>query len=297
MIDHRERVAEAVNLAASEFGVKDREAVELLLAARIPCGIPYPWIVLETPYYRLDPSGSWFACLFDRITVLPLLRTMRPRASNSEIVEILRGRETPRLFIEPNWELPTTVHYNLKMLPYLTQECVRLKTGYPKGALPGYRSVQLLETAVVRVLDTRWRTAQPELPATPPPLPYWCELLQKLSPPLRDWESLLGNLCALAGRRAYLFDRRVDSTDWSAVNRLMRDSIPAWTKEMLGHLGSRGGFKSLRGKYSRALIEKELERLLKEGVLINHRGDWLLRDSAERGADLQELLAGNPQIC
>lgn len=290
MIDYAERVEDAALVARSEFGVQDTQAVELLLAARIECGLPYPWIVLETPFYRLDATGAWFAYLFDKITVMPLLRTMRPRVSNAEIIEILRERDAPRLFVEPNFEVPSSVHYNFKLLPFLVQECIRIKTTHPKIKLTGYRSGQLLEMAVKGALDNRFRTVNAVLPDTPTALPYWCELLQRISPPLRDWEALLQNLCALAGRRAYLFNRRVDSTDWAAVSRVMRDSVPMWVKDILTNCRTRGRIRSLRGKYKRGLVENEIERLLKEGVLINNRGEWMLRNSQESSKEWEELL-------
>jgi hypothetical protein len=295
MIQYAERVEDVTDVLQGEFGIQDTQAVEILLASRIECNLPYPWIILDTPCYRLDTTGAWFSHLCQPVLSLPILRTVRPRMANNEIKDILRDRDMPRLFVEPHWELPVTTNYQFKMWDFLLQECVRLKMPYPKTRLPDERSTLLVQAAVKRVLDPRWRDSRPIMPTPPPSLPYWCELLQRMSYYLRDWDCLITNMCALAGRRAYLFNKDVDSTDWAAVSRVIRDSVPAWTAEIVGHFGSRGRIKSLRGKYTRRVIELEMRRLAENGVLIHHRGEWKIRDFEGRGQDLIELLHG-PQI-
>lgn len=297
MIDYSERVEEVAQVLSHEYAVEDRAAVEILLAARLDCGLPYPWLIVETPYYRLDPGAAWFAQIYQDAYPLPLLRTMRPRRSNVEIQDMLRERERARLFIEPNWELPMTTAYQFRMWPYLLQECVRLRTPYPRTLLVEQRAALLLKQAVDRALDSRFREGKAE-PAQPPrSLPYWCELLQRLAPSLRDWDCLLTNLCALAGRRAYLFNRHVDSTDWEAISRVMRDSIPVWSAEIVGHFGARGKLRSLGGKYSRKLLLSELKRLLQDGVVYGYKGHWLIRDFENRGQDFIALIRGENICC
>ena len=299
MIDYVERVEEVTGLLRHEYGVEDTQAVEILLASAIECEVPYPWIILETPYYRLDPAGAWFSRIIDPgfVRPLPLFRTPRPRHVNGEVLEILKERNVARLFVEPNWEIPTITAYQFRLWPYLLQECVRLRTPYPKSLLANARAGPLVEQAVDRALDSRFRSGTPQLAPAPRSLPYWCELLQRLAPPLRDWERLLTNLCAIAGRRAYLFNRPVDSTDWDAVSRVMRDSVPQWTGEIVGHFGRQGRLRSMRKKYSQKMILAEMKRLLSDGVLINHRGEWIIRDLEQRGGDFIALIRGENICC
>jgi hypothetical protein len=290
-MDYAERIEDALLVFNGEFSTADSQAVEILLAARVDCPLPYPWLVLETACYRVDTEGCWFSQIFDQVLSLPILRVSRPRHANQEVQELLRERETARLFIEPNYTLPTAPKYLFTMWEYLVQECVRLRVEYPKNKLTDERSCLMARAAVERVMDSRWRAVgSNRLPTPPSQLYYYTELLQKLNPHLRDWECLLTNLCCLAGRRAYLFNREVDETDWRAVARVMRDSVPVWTGEIATHVDRRGTLTSLRGKYDQRLIEKEVRSLASNGILYRVNGEWRMRDLGGRGADVVGLI-------
>lgn len=269
------------------------EAVEILLASKIQCQLPYPWVMLETDYYNLNPQEAWFSEISGQCTVMPYLRNVRPRSGNTMIQEMLKRRDEARLFVEPLWAMPVNVHYRFSMYPFLLQECIRLRAKHPKGYLVEERTGLELREAVRRALDNRWRrTEGVEMPKPPASLPYYAELLQRLSGNLRSWESLLTNLYALAARRAYLFDRHVESTDWRVVARVMKDSVPSWVYEILIHFAAKGRFKSLQGKYIYSMLSAEMKRLLEQGIVYNHKGEWLIQDPNTIGADILQLLNG-----
>lgn len=273
--------------------MSDRDAVEILLASKLECPLPYPWIILDTEYYCLNPQGAWFSEIGGQCTVMPYLRNVRPRSANTMIQEMLKRRDEGRLFIEPSWETPVRAHYRFTMYPYLIQECVRLRAKHPKSYLIDERTGLELRETVRRVMDSRWRhRSEIKMPKPPVSLPYYAELLQRLSGSLRSWEALLSNLYALAGRRAYLFNRDVDSTDWQAVARVMRDSVPPWVYAILTHFAGRGRLKSLQGKYTHSMLSQEMKRLLEQGIVYSHKGEWLIRDPDTIGGDILQLLNG-----
>ena len=51
MIDYEERVRDVCELLAHEWGIDDPELVEILLASRLECRLPNPWIIFETDYF------------------------------------------------------------------------------------------------------------------------------------------------------------------------------------------------------------------------------------------------------
>lgn len=292
--DYEDRINDVWLTLNGEFGMGDREAMEILLASRIDCDLPYPWMVLEMPYYSLNPEGAWFTYLTGALPImLPMLRVLRPRASNKEIQQLLRDRDVPKTFVESNWELPSKPHGNLSMWPYLLQECVRVRCEHPKRALPTERAGLILAEAVHRANDSRWREKPPiTLPTPPVGLHYYAEMLQRLSPGLRSWEALISNLCALAARRAYLFNRDVDSTDWQCVSRVMKDSVPPWVADMLAHNPEHGKLFSTRGKYEDSLRRATIKHLAGEGVVFCHKGEWMIRGDDDIRSGIRELIAG-----
>jgi len=84
-----------------------------------------------------------------------------------------------------------------------------------------------------RVLDNSHRAIVSDAAVRlPDAFMYWCELLQRIAPLPDDWESLVGNLTAIAtGVELVIADGR--DPDWRAVERVMRDSIPFVTVEIL----------------------------------------------------------------
>jgi hypothetical protein len=292
VIDYEERIDEVMLALNSEYAIGDRQCVELLLASAIPCNLPYPWIILETSYYQLDPIGAWFTSVAGKCLTLPTLRCVRPRTANQEVVDILQERNMARLFIEPFWEMPLNIKHNFEMWPYLTQECLRIRTRHPKTKLTDLRAELSLRAAAGKVWDCRFRTVQPKMPVPPISLPYFAEILQRLSPDVRSWESLLANLCSLAGRRAYLFNRDVDSTDWDAISRVMNDNIPVWVGILLSHLLEGKRLWQLRGRYTAEALRREMKRLAIDGVLFANHGLWYVHSRDDIKAGVVEMLNG-----
>lgn len=294
MINYAERVLEVTEVLQSDFGINDPQLVEILLAARIETNLKYPWMVLETDYYSLDTTGAWFN--FGKAPAALLLsefRVRRPRTSNNALDAVLAS-EGPRLFIEPQYQKPVETYYRLWLWPYLLQDCLRVRLPYPRRMLTEPTAVLRLEQAVDRVFDNAWRSAVCRMPAhVPGPLLYYAEILQRLTGYLRDWDALLANLCALAGRRAYLFNRdHADESDWEAVTRVMKDTVPHWTGKIIEEIEERGKWSSLRGIYPENALAREVKRLLDAGLVKSWQSRWNLVDSNGQGRDIVALITG-----
>lgn len=293
VIDYADRVEEVANILSSEIGFTDKQAVEILLASQMPSIIRPPWLILETDYYRLDMTATWFSLLTSGEALsLPAIRTRRPRLASAEVKEMLSTRTRPRLFVESNWQMPPTVTYQFRMWPYLLQECLSLRSAQPKGFPMSERTTLLLVEAVRRAHDGRFRVPVKQTPPPPTSLFYYAEILQRLSPRLRDWDTLLRNLSALAGRRAYLFNRDVDSTDWEAVSRVMCDSVPQWVAHIVRTFEKRGKLSKLKGWLAPPLIRSEMGRLQDQGVLVNHRSEWLISDRDGMAQGIMDTING-----
>jgi hypothetical protein len=292
-VDYAERVEDVLLCLLGGYGVNDREAVEILLASRLECSLPYPWVVVESSFYGLTFDGSWFDGITPNMLALAVWRLQRPRNGNNEIKDLLRDRDYPRTFLESAWEAPTEHHHRLVMWPYFMQECVRLRVKHLKKPLPDEGAAGRLRASVNRALDSRWRDPKPLKIAQPPPgLTYYCEVLHRISPWQRSWESLLRNLCALAARRAYLFNRDIDKSDWQAVGRVMHDSIPDWITRILKHLGSARKLDTLRGVYTDKELGYALRFLTSNAVIYNHSGVWHLTKVPEIREGVTDLLEG-----
>jgi hypothetical protein len=292
MIDYAERVEEVALLLNADFAVGDRQLIEILLAARLPVDLPYPWLVLETECYSLDLSSAWFNFGDNDAIALPQYRVRRPRAANTEIAAVLAERDRPALFVEPNFQAPVAVNYHVDLWPYLMQQCLRVRSTYPKARPINEGRLNILRASTKAVLDCRWREAPDAKPEYPSWLLYFAELLQRVSQDQRDWSMLLKNLIALATRRAYLFNRPVDSTDWEAVLRVIGNSVPVMNARLLRDIASSGRWKQLRGVYRDRDLLDEIKRMTENGVVYSHQGRWLLVNKEETGQDILDLLSG-----
>lgn len=302
MVNYTERVEELTGFLRQEFGIDDPQMVEILLGSKLETDkIPYPWLVLETNYYSVLTKDAWFA-LGDgegpgRPVVLSVYRTSWPRACNVSIEEVLALRHAPRLFVEPEYEKPSHPHWKAYLFGYLQNQCVHLRGRYPKRDLVDKQAFQQLRNLTARILDNRFRTVEPTMPKAPAGLLYWAELLQKLAPNLHDWDTLLRNLYGIAGRRAYLFNREVDPSDWQAVTRCMRDTVPVWTNRIIQQLYFKDGYwNTLKAQYSERTVRTEIERLYGNGVVYRWRSRWRLHDKEETGSDIIHLLNGNIEL-
>jgi len=294
MIDYAERF-ELLCGTLAMVGVTDEEAISLIWASRLDCGkLVYPWLVIETDFYSLETDKAWFWAL--QAVPLAYLRLIRPRKATTIIEEMARDKGKPQCFIESEWRSPVIPHMKCRVWPFLMQRCVRLRITHPKRLPLEPRQLLMIKEASDMLLDCRFRETTPVSAAPPVSLPYKAELLQKISPWQRDWESLMTNLCALAVRRAYLFDREVNDTDWAAVERVMADTVPVWIVHILRQFAQNGNWHSLRGMYSLPIVRSEIKRLLSHGVCYSYRSEWKLTDKSGQGSDILELLSRSSNI-
>jgi hypothetical protein len=243
-----QRIAELHEHLATRWGVTDTQAVDILLTSLLPASftaMKRPWIILETDYPSRDTAAAWFS-LGGTLTVrsLAVPRVLRSRAAEAVLHNwiLMRKADSPGVWVDAEWRrLPASGRgAGLLMATHsyaiLLAMCVRLRTIHPKGpqATLLNRSSDLTELARLtsRVLDPDLRTPSQTVSNLPQSFLYWCELLQKLCPIQTDWESLTGNLSAIARGISLLYN---DSRppDWSAAERVMRDTIPYMTQWIL----------------------------------------------------------------
>lgn len=293
MISYAERVDDVCGLLTSRFGIIDRQLISILLAARIDCPIPYPWLILEADYFSLDTVNAWFGFGYGDALPLAKYRVLRPRHAYQQIEALFENRNKPVLHVESNWTTPTTAHSKLRLYPYLMQQCVRVRSETPKVAPPDQSGLLQLKQEAEAALDTRWRSVEPRLAKPTPRLLYYAELLQRLAPMQRDWDTLVQNLCAIASRHAYLYDRAVSDEDWQAVVRVISGTIPLWTAKILRQFASNGRWHSLKGYYAENEIRAEVRRLISEGIVYSYKSEWRLMQRDEIGQDVLDMIEGD----
>lgn len=299
MNPYPERIDDLHNWLRNRYGVTDTQAVDVLLASRLPREITLaspPWIMLETDYPSREFSSAWFAfggAVDPR--AMAQVRVERSRVSDLMLREWLatRANNSPLLVVESEWrKLPgelrgrgTRIERSYRSLQAYV---IRLRTAYPKSdfALRMNRDADRieLERLARRVLDCSHRSppAASMLAAwersVPASLLYWCELLQKVNPFLCDWESLTGSLAAVARGVALLYGGERDP-DWLAVDRLLRDNIHDMTAWIMREADSkiavgRKAYDLFRasGRASDEPLVAEVRRLNREGVLLARQG-------------------------
>ena len=301
VIDFAERVEDVCSILTGEFGIEDRQLVEILLASRIdtgPDGPGYPWVILETEYYSLDTASGWFNFGDGgEAMLLSEFRMRNPRRNNAYIENVLFLKDRPKLFIEPHFETPFDPYYKTWGWPLLLQMCLRVRAKYPKRKLIEPTTMARLREAAKAVLDSTFRQTLCRMPRTmPASLLYHTELLQRLSYWHRDWDTLLRNLCSIAARRAYLFDRDVDASDWAAVARTMSDMTPVWTGRLLLEIERRKSWVGLKGVYPNKTLYKEVKRLVSQAVIACWQGQWQLVDKEGQGRDIVALIHGDMDL-
>jgi hypothetical protein len=188
----------------------------------------------------------------------------------------LKGRGEHRTFVESEWRTMignTKSHLLSANKPYsaFLSQCIRLRVVQPR-ALVCDATRHELNRLYNRVMDMSWRTPQQTFDL-PPALLYWVELLQKCTPYNGDWDCLLRSIIQIAQGVARLYndDRLVD---WTAAERVMRDTIPAptrWVMEAAGTRQSTGikAFQAYRssGANMAATLIDEIKRLVQERVI------------------------------
>lgn len=298
----------------AHFGVTDRTALEILLAARIPAPIPYPWLMLETNVFSLSFDQQWFGFGIDTKSVKAMedWRKLRPRYFNEQLLEDAKSDAAPCLIVESTPERPLAVDYHFTAWPYIQQRTLHLRAQTPKKPTPPKQAFDQLRYDVTALMDNKLRPAKVS-PAQPPArILFWIELLQKLNPTLRDWTLLLKCLTEFVSRRAYLYNRPTSMADWQWAVRLLTDSIPLWKVNILNKIANGGGkyggcsrnrLMSLtgRGPNDHRLMRKQLEILRDSGFIYCYRQDWKLEGQGDYtgkglGENVMKLIRGEVKI-
>lgn len=279
-----------------DFGIADRQAIEILLAARIESNVWYPWVILDTDYFSLDTTGAWFNFNQDPAQLLSEFRVRNPRRNNEALLAVLgempSQARTPKLFIEPQWSYPVAPWYTVWLWPFLLQNCVRVRLAYPKRALAEPVAHQKLGQAFEKAMENQFRDPRPKL-NVPNSLLYQAELLQRVTGQHRDWDTLIKSLTSIAARRAYLFNRKPDKSDWKAVARVMSDTVPHWTNQILREIHRTKKWTGLKGIYPEHNLAGEVKRLLEAGIVKSNRNGHFLVDRDGQHRDIVALLTGD----
>src|SRR5215475_11632568 len=105
MVDWAGRIDERMHKLATEHGVDDRAAVEVLLSAQIACPrTASTWLILETNWFSRECLDAWFSFGESWIPIaLPTLRARQPwRSIEEQTKEWLDNPSDERLFVEPD---------------------------------------------------------------------------------------------------------------------------------------------------------------------------------------------------
>ena len=304
------RIAELHSFLVSAYGQRDTQAAEVLLAAALPrsvTGMRRPWIIIETDYPSRDTQQAWFSFGLNdgtddaalKVRSLAIPRVLRAQAGEQILNGWLQRRAADEigLFVDAEWRrLPDSGFKAARMTAIthsygaLLSQCVRLRTVWPKGAYAlryDHSQEQAeLERLARRVLDSDLRPAlaPSEIAAlersTPASLLYWCELVQRAAPLQADWEALTGGVAAIARGIARLYgDVEYSSAGWDAAQRVLRDTIPEFTRWTLSEVakGRSAGAKAF-ARYVQAGLPfdraqlRELRRLAQAGILLARSG-------------------------
>lgn len=305
-----QRIADLHDHLADKWQQRDKQATEILLASLLPASVTrlmQPWLIIETDYPNRDTDAGWFS--FGGL--VPAKSMAEPRLQRREPCEKIlaawmedKKRGKPGVFIESEWRRSynytrigrqsanLTLHYRV-----LTYSSIRLRVDHPRGdsALRMNRDQDRQELARLtqRVLDSALRPARTpfaERISAPPSFLYWCELLQRLSPHLADWENLTGSLAAIAYGIATLYNDGRDP-DWQAVERLIRDMIPYQTGYIMRQADkppkaegeSAWSLFRASGMVADEPFTVEVARLVREGVLARRRQTKRVKAASGRG--------------
>jgi hypothetical protein len=272
------RIQEVHRFLETVWGVRDTQAIDLLLASLLPefvTRLRHPWYVLETDWNLRDCFGAWFT--FGGAgadpQALAKARILRYQSREDCIAAWMERwyGGCPNLFVEAEWRgaLRSPVSYASRDITQgymqLLGCCLRLRTIYPRTGMhylqpidEQHANILELDRLTRRVLDNNWRSPPAEVPAVKS-LPYWCELLQRIAPAQTNWEALTGNLLAAAWSIPALYaDGR--PPDWRAAERLIRDSVPWMTRWVIEQVAS-GEEKSMAA----------WQLLKRSGESLNHR--------------------------
>ena len=305
-MDYLSRIEDLHKHLELEFGHKDRQATEILLASRMTpeiTGRSSPWILIETDYPSINTENAWFG--WAHAQSLALARIRRTQLNEEMMQEWLMVRRSgmPMTFVDAEWrhvpKPPETIVWSkvgwrrlwTRTYQILLANCVRVRVEHPRTSITIINSTSLTQVSQAsleanrlanRVLDNQFRERRNGNIAgrdIPKAFNYWCERLQQLCPMQTDWEALLTNLSTTAYNLSVL---RNDGSmyDWVAVERIMRDTVPYMTRYLYDIADknqnpqeSPTSFKNRHKRYgeaSREMIE-EMKRICRMRVLIPKR--------------------------
>lgn len=247
-IDFDARIAALLTHLTTHYSYADKHTVEIILASQLPlkeCGRAlFPWLALETAWGSVDCTRAWFS--FGGLITpqsLSQIRLMRPRNAHNQIAEWLSELgKRPMLLVESEYRKATKVHMNCRAYPALQSQLLRVWTKNPKNGMAVGERPESVEQELRYLADRVigkgaeglrvGSTLNAPLKA-PGSLLYWCEVLQKLNPAMRDWDALTRNIRNLVVRRAELYNRAVEHQDWLAMGRVMADCVPYYVSEII----------------------------------------------------------------
>ena len=136
-VDWSSRIDDLMHQIEREYGLDDRQAVEILLGALINCPRTTPsWIIIETNWFSRDCQDAWFS--FGGQWAPQSLPRLRARSPWREIeAETKAWLDDPNehLFVEPDFE--RFPYFNrLTQAKFLLQRSLRLRTRTARTADP-----------------------------------------------------------------------------------------------------------------------------------------------------------------
>jgi hypothetical protein len=227
------------------FGVTDTDAATILLATRLACpsGIRPPFLCVETAWRGVDPCNCWVSYGYPTVA-LDGVRSMRPRAINSFVTKwtFYQRQNAPLLldcFVE---RPPKRLHANARRTWYmLEQGLIHLRTANPTTRIVSPQDRIRLRDAARQVLDDSWRGKMGPPPIMPQSWARKLTVLMKLAPQLNAWDDLCHNFSVMATLLPRLRgETKPNRNDWRMLDRLLADSVPHWTMQMLGLIDSAG---------------------------------------------------------
>ena len=315
MIDWTARVDAVIALLAAEYRMDDREAAEILLASLVECPRTRSlWLVIETNWYSRYCEYAWFS--FGQTWIPRSLAQIRARTPWREIeamvTELLDQPEMERLFVEPDFERYPS-YSRVSNALFILDRALRVRTIHRRAPAAAQLALDEREeerradlvSAAVRSLVEVPAGARGDVPPRfqePANFIYYAELVHRLSPWFRDWQTLVKALGLLAVRHAHLYGRKETSDDdYRVMARAAGDSVPPWIAKAIGMLLKQPARFTAIEKHM-LLEEKkhrsghgayqELGRLRRNGLIQwnQQKMEWRLVE--EHRAGLEAVLSG-----
>lgn len=327
MIDFPARFDELFMLLCREYNLteSDRDSVDVLCTLlACPAGLQPARFIIETDWLSRECSLAWFALGLFVPRALGSLQCQRTREAcfTLDTWEIqAKQAGTALMFVEPEYRKPrvwTAVKSGSQFrLSHRLTDCLRLRVNSPRslgvvefGAAAQARHAKLSSLAR-QVLESQFRAESQEIIAQiapPSGFGFFCELAQKLAREGVDWAWLTNSVLSFVVRRAWLYDRQIDGSDWRLAGVLLRDQVPAWTCGLLnGMLEKQTEDINWPGKVrekwvqavgaeaaeaGRETIATEISRLFRAGLLERRPAGGGYRVLKGFGVHLRQLLNG-----